>query len=72
MSPSGVELGGLQRLPYLKYYNVLKWESKFTFGLNTAKNTHYIKKSFKLKLLNIKFCTKKSVSAHVYLLQEWS
>ncbi len=35
---------GLQRLIFLKYYNTLKWESRFTLGLNTAKNMHYIKK----------------------------
>ncbi len=27
----------LERLPSLKYYNVLKWESKFTLTLNAAK-----------------------------------
>ncbi len=31
----------------LKYYNVQKWESSFTLGLDIAKNTHYIQKSFK-------------------------
>ncbi len=35
---------GLQRLPCLKYYNVLKRESRFTLGLNAAKNTDYRKK----------------------------
>ncbi len=33
----------LQRLVCLKY-NVLKWESGITLGLNTAKNTDDIKK----------------------------
>ncbi len=37
----------LQRLIYLKYCYVLKWESRFTIGLNAAKNTDYIKKRFK-------------------------
>ncbi len=37
----------LQRLPCLKYYNVLKWGSRFTLGLDAAKITNYIKKSFK-------------------------
>ncbi len=32
----------LERLPFLKYYNALKQESRFTLGLNAAKNTHYI------------------------------
>ncbi len=41
------EARGLERLPFLKYYYVLKWESKFTLGLNTVKNTYYIKKCFK-------------------------
>ncbi len=35
---------GLERLPSLKYYNVLKWESRFTLGLNDAESAHYIKK----------------------------
>ncbi len=34
---------GLERLPSLKYYYVLKRESRFTLRLNDAKNTHYIK-----------------------------
>ncbi len=32
--------GSLQRLAFSKYYNVQKWQSKFTLGPNTAKNTH--------------------------------
>ncbi len=35
---------------------------RFTLRLNTAKNTHYIKKCFQLKLASIKFLTKKSVA----------
>ncbi len=35
---------GLERLIFFKYYIVLKWESRFTFGLNTAKITDYIKR----------------------------
>ncbi len=31
----------------LKYFNVLKLESRFTLGLNTAKNIDYIKNCFK-------------------------
>ncbi len=30
-----------------KYYTVLKWESRFTFGLNAAEITDFIKKLFK-------------------------
>ncbi len=40
---------GFQRLPYLKYYNVLKQESRFTLGLDAAKIIDYIEKCFKLK-----------------------
>ncbi len=35
---------GLERLPYLKYYDVLKWENRLTFRLNAAKNMDYMKK----------------------------
>ncbi len=38
---------GRGRLPYLKYYNVPKQENRFTLRLNAAKNTDYMKKSFK-------------------------
>ncbi len=34
---------GPRRLSYMKYFNVLQWESRFPFGLNSAKNTDYIK-----------------------------
>ncbi len=37
---------GLQILQSLKY-DVLKCKSRFTLRLETAKNTHYIKKCFK-------------------------
>ncbi len=36
LSPSGMELG-LQRLSSLKYYNVQKWETRFSLGLDVAK-----------------------------------
>ncbi len=36
---------GLERLPYLKYYDVLKWENRLTLGINTAKSTDYMKKA---------------------------
>ncbi len=45
LSLPGVGLGGWKDCHI--YYNVLKWESSFTLDLNTAKNTDYIKKSFK-------------------------
>ncbi len=56
---------GLQRLPFLKYYNVLEWENRFTLGLNTAKNANYIKKGFKRKLFRINFPIKKLQQTHV-------
>ncbi len=62
---------GFQKLPSLKYYNVQKWESRFTFEHDVAKSTHHIQKCFKQKLLIIKLRTKKSVDARVCLPQEW-
>ncbi len=47
-------------------------ESRFTLGLNMAKNINYIKKHFKQKLLRNKFPTKKSVAVRVYLPQKLS
>ncbi len=41
------EARSLQRLAFSKYYNVQKWRSKFTLGLNAAKNTHDFKNYFK-------------------------
>ncbi len=38
---------GDPKIDLFKYYNVLQWESRFTLGLNTAKNTDYMKKCFK-------------------------
>ncbi len=38
---------GLQRLLYLKYYNIQKQESRFNLGFDTAKNKRYIQKCFK-------------------------
>ncbi len=61
-----------ERLICLKYYIVLKWESSFTFVLNAAKITDYIKKLLKYKLFRIKIHKKKSVGTHEYLSQEWS
>ncbi len=48
---------GLQRLMCFKNYNV-EWESRFTWVLNAAKNTHYIQNWFQKKLLSIEFYTK--------------
>ncbi len=55
-----------------QYFTLQKQDSTFTLGLNTAKNTPCIKKCFKQKLSSIKFATKNSVGAYVYLPQEWS
>ncbi len=62
----------LKGLKWLKYYNLQKRQITFTLGLNAAKNTDYMEKRFKLKLFRIKFSTKKSVGAYVYLPPEWS
>ncbi len=57
------EAKGLHRWSFLKYYNALELESRFTSGLNAAKNTDYNKKSFEQKLFKIKFLTKNTVDA---------
>ncbi len=51
---------------------MLDWESRFTLGLNAEKNTDYIEKWFKQKLHKIKFSTKNSKEANLYLPLEWS
>ncbi len=38
---------GLERYASLKYFNVEKQKSRFTLGLDAAKNTNHIKKRFK-------------------------
>ncbi len=50
---------GLQRLLFLKYYDVLKYENRFVLGLNAVKNSDYVTKCFKQKLFRVKFPTKK-------------
>ncbi len=45
----------------------MKWESRFTLGLNPAKNSDYIKKYFKQKLCKIKFSKKKKVNRCIFL-----
>ncbi len=64
---SGPVVTRLIKCSYFKYYNVLWRESKFTLGLNAAKNTYCIKTSFKWKLCGTQFCTKKATSAYVCL-----
>ncbi len=41
----------LQRLPRLKHYTMLKWDSRFTLGLNTAKKKNYMKKMLQIKVI---------------------
>ncbi len=60
LSPSQSGATGLERLICFKYYIVLKWKSRFTLELDTAKNTHYMRKRFEWKLLTIEFWTKVS------------
>ncbi len=57
---------------WLKYYNALEWESRFTLVLNATKNIDYIEKYFKQKLFIIKFPTKNFINVYVYLPQKWS
>ncbi len=42
---------GLERLLRFKY-NILKWDSVFTLGLNAAKITDKIKKTLQIKLVD--------------------
>ncbi len=46
----GSEAKELQRLPGLKYYNVMKWETRLNWGFNVAKITNYIKKMHSTKI----------------------
>ncbi len=62
----------LQRLPLLKYYDVLEWESRFASELNAAKKPHYIKKYFKQTLFKVRLPAKNSLDAFLYLTQKWS
>ncbi len=56
----------------LVHYNALTRDNRFTLWLNAAKYTDYIEKCFKQKLQRIKFPTKNSVGAYLYLTQECS
>ncbi len=49
LSPSRMELGGFKDCHLLKSYNVQKWGSRITLGLDSAENMHYIQKCFKKK-----------------------
>ncbi len=52
------------------YARRLEQRIKFNLGLNAPKTANYIEKYFKKKLFRIKFPTKNSVDAHLYLPQE--
>ncbi len=66
-----MESGSSKNVMCLKCYNTPKWESRFTLGLNAAKNIDYNEKWFKQKSRKIKFLTKNSVEAYLYLPQEY-
>ncbi len=57
---------GLKILPCLKYYNVLKQENRLTLGLNTAKNTGFMKTILEVKVVENSISYKK-VSRRMYL-----
>ncbi len=44
--------------PKIKYYDVLKWENRFTLGFNTAKNTGYMKKASNKSCCELNFVQK--------------
>ncbi len=50
---------GLKRLPCLKYYYVLKWESRSTLGLNAAKIIDYKKNVSNKNCSELNFLQKK-------------
>ncbi len=49
---------GLQRLPCFNYYNVLKWESRFTLRLDAAKITDISKKVLNKSCCELNFLQK--------------
>ncbi len=53
---------GVGRLPYFKYYNVLKWESRFTIGVSTAKINASNKNCWKLNFLQKTYRAHMSIS----------
>ncbi len=63
---------GLQRSIYLISYNVQNGKLGSLYSSVLPKIRNDFKKSFKQKLFRTKFRTKISVSAYVYLSQEWS
>ncbi len=63
---------GLEWSPSLKYYNVLKQESRFTLELNAAKIRVISKKASNKSCWALKFRTKELVVDYICLPQEWS
>ncbi len=56
-----------------KHYNILKWEHRLTFGLNTAKKLRVNAKKFQIKVVRISIAYKKlSERACISLTPEWS
>ncbi len=70
LSPPWGELGNTKGLPFLKKFTEIR--NLVHLGLNAAKSTDYIEKCFSQKLFKIKFPTKNTVNAYLYLYQEWS
>ncbi len=58
--PSWSGARGLERLIWLKYDIVLKGQNTFNLGLNTAKNTHHMKKASNKSRLELNFVQKSS------------
>ncbi len=52
---------GPERLPFLKYYNVLKQEYRLTLGPKAAKNTDYMTKKLQVKVVENSISYKKPV-----------
>ncbi len=67
----GCDVTWLIKRSYFKYYDILEWESMFTLELIAAKNTHYIKKSFK-KVFRNWILYKKFKSGYVDLSHKWN
>ncbi len=58
---------GLQRLPCLKYYDALEWESKFTARLNAPKNIYQKMLQTKIDIIDNFQCSAiKSYSESIY------
>ena len=63
----GGELGGSKVLLYFKFFNILKRQKGLCLWQNAASSIDLSKKCLKQKLFGIKFPTKKSAVAPLYL-----